>query len=49
MIPQVLPGGLDRRAGRLQARVDPDLAVADLLQAVQAQVADAGAAAWAAR
>ena len=39
MVAEDLAGGLHGRPARLQARVDPDLAVADLLEAVQAQVA----------
>ena len=42
MLPQVPLGGLHRRAAGLQARVDPHLAVTDLLQPVHAQVAHAG-------
>jgi hypothetical protein len=49
MVPQVLLGGLHRRPAGLQALVDPHLAVADLLEPVQAQVAHPGAPACSAR
>src|SRR5215211_2034600 len=39
---QVAGGGGHRRPGRLQARVDQDAAIDDLLQPVHAQVADPG-------